>query len=617
MYFLLIGQAHIMASKSPTPFYSMPYLSAFTGFQQGTACNSLSQLGIFTITATFDPGVPEEGDDSILIKGSPAFVYTGNLTHWLSVVGEDGSGQSQIDMPYNLSQMLQDIPVIKSQLANFSSVSVFGVGFGAPTVLISAAEVTAPSSTIVRMPGTFPTSGTDEGSGQLTSPLSEEQTSHPITSVGSITTVTAQPMPDIPDGTAAPVFASGILTTSIIAESENGATSTTPNESAGSAPASSLSQAESTAIATIAMSQTGPAWITDSNEHMSQPLTEQSWRASSTTIGIGDIVASMLGMGLLTSSIAHPLETQQAFTESQSWTNPPPSGGADTSLLRITASPVIAAGIPAATAMSDVSTAVVGDLGQEFSTEIQTLETATSSGLLASGSTSTLHAELSESNHINSGSTVLVSSATFLYAPTGAAAEIQHEQKTTTYKPSGQSLLGQDGSPALSSQTEATSGQALILGTSSLMQQATQTGLTTQSLALTQKSSTYYLLTVSNGLVVVGTQTLSSGGPAATIGTELVSVASSAIIVNGQSTITISGSLTTSTARQKSSITQAPNAGLSMAVNGGAESSSTSDASTTAKGNSSIKSSGGWRFHEAPRRGAFSLCLFALVYESL
>ena len=134
----------------------MPYLSAFTGFQQGSACNSLSQLGIFTVTATFDPDVPEEGDDSILIKGSPALVYTGHLTDWLSVGGVGGSGESQIDLPYNLSQMLQDIPGIKSQLANFSSVSVFGVGFGAPTVLISAAEVTAPSSTIIRMPGTLP-----------------------------------------------------------------------------------------------------------------------------------------------------------------------------------------------------------------------------------------------------------------------------------------------------------------------------------------------------------------------------------------------------------------------------------------------------------------------------
>ncbi|GAB7340275.1 hypothetical protein MBLNU457_6735t2 [Dothideomycetes sp. NU457] len=166
-----------LSIRSPTPFFSFPKLSGFTGYQQGTACNSLTVVGTASYTSSFRPENPLVSgghNDVLIIDTSPAFIYDGEVSQWLNTSNSAG-GEVLLPLPGNLSALLQEIPAIRSQLANFSSMTAPDAGAGAPTALVSVAEVTAPSSMIIRMPGNYP----------ATEP---KQLTHPTTTTSALQT---------------------------------------------------------------------------------------------------------------------------------------------------------------------------------------------------------------------------------------------------------------------------------------------------------------------------------------------------------------------------------------------------------------------------------------------
>lgn len=179
------------------------------------------------------------------------------------------------------------------------------------------------------------------------------------------------------------------------------------------------------------------------------------------------------------------------------------------------------------------------------------------------------------------------------------------------YTPSAQPLSNQSASLSAALNGEATTSEAL-LGAPPFTRQVSSIGSIAQAFALTQACSTYYLTRSHSSIVVIGTRTLSVGGPVASIGTELVSIASTAIIVNGRSTIFFARTLATTTASNVPSVARASAAGPTNANE--PESSKTDGTSPTAAKGSHITSSDGvWRFHQAPRGPAVALCFFVLV----
>ncbi|GAB7340273.1 hypothetical protein MBLNU457_6734t1 [Dothideomycetes sp. NU457] len=325
------------------------------------------------------------------------------------------------------------------------------------------------------------------------------------------------------------------------------------------------------------------------------------------------------------------------------------SVGREASSESIKAASAIAAIIPVVTEMPYVSSSIPGALKQGPPTSVQDLGTKlsaaatipnyTGSPLVMTLPNIAISADAQADTtglYIGSillgrSSTITTSDMTFLYAPTGSAILIENGQTTIVYMPSGQPHLIQPALPSSAAHSEATTRGALLdtsgdgiastatsdeapLATSSIVRHSSSGDSTAQILALTQASTTYYLTHSHNSLVVIGSQTLSVGGPVATIGAELVSIASTAIIVNGRSTIPFVRSLATTTASQVPSIVRAPTAGL--ANSSGLESTHTDGASPTAAKSSHIASSGGVRrFHKAPHGAAVALCFFALVFQ--
>jgi len=676
---------------SPTPFYSLVRLSAWTGYQQGSTCISMSQYGPYTSTATFDPNVGFGSDGPIAIDGnidylrlnaSPAFIYTGNLSNWVVEVNDIGAGESNIQFPPDFPKILQDVPALRSQFADFSSITIPTVWLGAPTALVSAAEVTAPSSTVIRMPGNYPTSGAEQLTPSTTtsvavqtsgseagwttyptSTITQEQTPTTLQSdIASATLDVASIQPDSTSSTSSLTFLTNTppaLTNTAVSEMLS---TTIPDESTGTTPASSSAFLRSTAVADIDASQQtnlAPASNGIDNTDGSTPTTsDQSVVSQSSAAGIGDFVASVLGMGSSTAAAAQIPDIGATKTGSQGLTQMQSSVGGEALSESIEAASAIAAMIPVGTGMPDVSPPAPGTLKQGPPTSSQYLGTKPSAS--ASGpsfTNSPLGTALSNiaistdaqadstgiyigSNLLSPSSTIIASDLTFLYAPPESTVLIEYGSTTITYTPSAQPYSIQPASPSTSIHTEPTTGEALLdasgdsitsvptsgqamlgassatltLGTSSLAREGSSVESTAQALALTQASSTYYLVHSHGSLVVIGSQTLSVGGPAATIGTELVSIASTAIIVNGRSTIPIAGASAAATASHVSSIARASTAGLTKS--NGAESAATEGASPTAAGSRHAATSGGvGRFHEAPRAAALAVCFFALVYS--
>lgn len=108
-----------------------------------------------------DPNdMPEDPSSSlgyVKVGGHPAFVYVGNLSTWVGNYGDerDGEGVANVPIDLDMPHLLAQLQGNNTQVPMLADCSWPGWGYGAPTVLIPATEVTAPTSITSTIAGNY------------------------------------------------------------------------------------------------------------------------------------------------------------------------------------------------------------------------------------------------------------------------------------------------------------------------------------------------------------------------------------------------------------------------------------------------------------------------------
>ncbi|GAB7342000.1 hypothetical protein MBLNU457_g0293t2 [Dothideomycetes sp. NU457] len=159
---------------SPTPFYNFPALDLNVGYQNGTECQGISHLTtkMYTYPSSLSPFSFSEMS-TVSLSGTPAIVFDGDLSLF-TLAPYFTSGQilseNTVLLP-PLPSILAQYPAYSSQfpMVPLQSCSYISTGFGAPTVLVSASEITVPVSITSTIAGNFVPSTSSADSNSVTS----------------------------------------------------------------------------------------------------------------------------------------------------------------------------------------------------------------------------------------------------------------------------------------------------------------------------------------------------------------------------------------------------------------------------------------------------------------
>ncbi|WPH03862.1 Hypothetical protein R9X50_00674500 [Acrodontium crateriforme] len=334
---ITVADQNSLVIRSPTPWFTFNGMTLFTSwicatetvetlalYSTGPSTTVSTGQEAYTTSGFPNDHYPVPGSGNMLfLNGSVAWRFPDgdysnfNYSTWVEMNGGPGLGGAGDDYLFGLDALpsyLAGIPWMKSQFPEISSCSYF-IGEGEPTVHVPVNQVTATAHSTMTLPGDSVSSIATTALADSSSLSSASPSSTYVSSESSHTKASVSVASSAPDSSSSAGSSTVVLSSSPIVASTNPSTSTKNSDSLTIIPPTHTSSGPVSDTGSSTAIVTQPAGSDQSNSATAkQTQHDNNSVSSSSSAGLGQIIASIIGIQQSSSSLVSQASSSSQYT---------------------------------------------------------------------------------------------------------------------------------------------------------------------------------------------------------------------------------------------------------------------------------------------------------------